>query len=40
MRKRDTTKICFIYIELSHFAKNYMKTGKIKDEKKEKANNI
>ena len=29
MRKKDTTKICFICIELDHVAKNYMNTGRI-----------
>ena len=33
MRKRDTTKRCFVYIELGHLAKNYMKRGRVKDEK-------
>ena len=40
MRKRDTTKRCFICIELGHLAKNYMNSGRTKDEKKKKANNI
>ena len=40
MRKRDTTKRCFTSIELGHIAKNFMNTGRIKDEKKEKADNI
>ena len=40
MRKRDTTKSCFIYTELGHLAKNYMNTGLIEGEKKEKSNNI
>ena len=40
MRKRDTTKKFSICIELGHLAKNYMNTGRIKDEKKERANNI
>ena len=40
MRKRDTTKRCFTYIELGHLAKNFMNTGRIEDEKKAKANNI
>ena len=38
--KRDTTKRCFIFIELSHLAKNYMNIGRIEDEKKEKEDNI
>ena len=40
MRKRDTTKICFICIELGHLAKNCMNTGRIEDDKKAKADNI
>ena len=40
MRKRDTTKRCFICIELDHLAKNYMNTGRIEDEKKERVDNI
>ena len=40
MRKRDTTKRCFICIELDHPTKNCMNIGRIEDEKKEKANNI
>ena len=40
MRKRHTTKKCLICTELGHLAKNYMNTGRIKDEKKPKANNI
>ena len=40
MRKRDTTKICFICTKLDHLANNYMNIGRIEDEKKEKANNI
>ena len=40
MKKRDTTKRCFSCIELGHLAKNYMNTGRIEDEKKEKADNI
>ena len=40
MRKRDTTKRCFTCIELGHLAKNYMNTGIIEDEKKEKVDNI
>lgn len=33
MRKRDTTKRCFICIELGHLAKNCMNTERIEDEK-------
>ena len=33
MRTRDTTRRCFIYTKLGHLAKNYMKTGRIEDEK-------
>ena len=40
MRKRDTTKRCFIFTELGHLAKNYMNTGRIEAEKKEKVDNI
>ena len=40
MRKRDTTRIRFICIELGHLAENYMNIGRIEDEKKEKDNNI
>ena len=40
MRKRDTTKRCFICIELGHLAKNYMNTGRIEYEKKAKDDNI
>ena len=40
MRKRDTTKRCFFCTELGHLAKNYMNTRRIKDEKKEKCDNI
>lgn len=40
MRKRDTTKRCFICIEFGHLSKNYMNTKKIKYEKKTKADNI
>ena len=40
MRKRDTTKRCFIYIELEDLAKNYMNRGRIEEKKKSKANNI
>ena len=38
MRKRDTTKRCFICTELSHL--NCMNTRRIEDEKKAKADNI
>ena len=37
MRKEDTTKRCFICIELGHLAKNYMNIGIIEDVKKRKA---
>ena len=40
MRKRDTTKRCFICTELGHLAKNCMKTGRSEDEKKAKDDNI
>ena len=40
MRKRNTTKRCFICIELGHLTKNYMNTRIIEDEKKEKEDNI
>ena len=40
MRTRDTTRRCFICIELGHLAKNFMNTRRIKVEKKEKADNI
>ena len=40
MRKRDTTKICFICTKLGHLAKNYMNTRRIEDEKKAKDDNI
>ena len=40
MRKRDTTKRCFICTELGHLAKNCMNTGRIEDEKKAKDDNI
>ena len=40
MRKRDTTKRCFIFIELGHLGKNCMNTGRIEDEKKAKVDNI
>ena len=40
MRKRDTTKRCFICTKLSHLAKNYMNTRRIEDGKKARASNI
>jgi len=40
MRKKDTTKRCFICTELGHLAKNYMNSGIIEDEKKTKVDNI
>ena len=40
MRKRHTTKRCFICTELGHLSKTYMNIGRIKDEKKPKADNI
>ena len=40
MRKRDTTKRCFTCTKLGHLAKNCMNTGRIKDEKKAKVDNI
>ena len=40
MRKRDSTRRCFICIELGNIAKNYMNTRRIEDEKKAKAENI
>ena len=40
LRKRDTTRRCFICTELGHLAKNCMNTGRIEDEKKEKDDNI
>ena len=40
MRKRDTTKRCFICTELGHLVKNCMNTGRIEDEKKAKSDNI
>ena len=40
MRTRDATRRCFIYTKIGHLAKNYMNTGRIEDEKKEKADNI
>ena len=40
MRKKDTTRRCFICTKLDHLAKNCMNTGRIEDEKKEKVDNI
>ena len=40
MRKRDTTKRCFICTELGHLAKNCVNTRRIEDEKKAKDDNI
>ena len=40
MRTRDTTRRYFICIELGHLSKNCMNTRRIKDEKKEKVDNI
>ena len=40
MRKRDTTKRCFICTELGHLAKNCMNTRRIEDEKKENTDNL
>ena len=40
MRKRDTTKRCFICTKLGHLSKNYMNTSRIEDEKKAKVDNI
>ena len=40
MRNKDTTKRFFICVELGHLAKNYMKIGRIEDEKKARADNI
>ena len=40
MRTRDTTRRCFIFIELGHLSKNCMDTRRIEDEKKAKADNI
>ena len=39
-RKRDTTKICFIFTKIGHLAINCMNTRRIEDEKKEKVGNI
>ena len=40
MRRRDTTKRCFICIELGHLAKNCMNIGRIEDEKKANVDSI
>ena len=40
MRKRDTTKRCFVYTKLGHLAKNCMNIGRIEEEKKAKADDI
>ena len=40
LRKRDTTKRCFICIELDHHAKKCMNTRRIEDEKKGRDDNI
>jgi hypothetical protein len=40
LRKRDSTKRCFICTKLGHLAKNYMNTGRIENEKKENVDNI
>ena len=40
MRKRDTTRRCFICIELGNLAKNCISIGRIEDEKKAKVDNI
>lgn len=40
MRTRDTTRRCFISIELCHLAKNCINTRRIEDEKNAKADNI
>lgn len=40
LRKRDTTRRCFICTELGHLAKNYMNTQRVEDEKKAKADNV
>ena len=40
MRKRDTTKRCFVCTKLGHLAKNYMNNRRIEDEKNARAENI
>ena len=40
MRKRDTTKRCFIFTQLGHLTKNYMNIERIEDEKKARDDNI
>ena len=40
MRKRDTMKRCFNFIEICHLAKNWINIGKIEDENNEKNDNI
>ena len=40
MRKRDTTKRCFICTKLGHLGKKCMNAGRIEDEKKKKVDNI
>ena len=40
MRKRETTKRCFICTEIGHLAKNCINTTRIEDEKKAKFDNI
>ena len=40
MKIGNTTRRCFICIELGHLAKNCMNSRRIKDEKKEKDDNI
>ena len=40
MRKRDTTKRCFVCTKLGYLANNCMNQGRIQDGKKEKVDNI
>ena len=40
MGKRDPTKRCFVCKEFGHLANNYMTRAIVKDEKKEKDDNI
>ena len=40
LRKKDTTIRCHTCTELGHIGKNCMNIGKVKDEKKEKLDNI